>query len=113
MNAAPTSAMAVRRSTASIRPPDAKFMAVGALEPQFYAEFLRCSNSRRIPPRSRPAHVAAAANQDQRRLRRTPTTGVGEDIQRQRRLRGARARHGRCAGHRDWQPVSPFSSATA
>ena len=31
---------------------DAKFMAVGALEPQFYAEFRACSKSPRIPPRS-------------------------------------------------------------
>ena len=78
---------------------DAKYMAVGALEPQFYAEFLRLLE---LP--SDPAaqfdrqRVAAAASQDQRRLRRAPSTGVGEDIQRKRRLRGTRTRHDRCAG---------------
>ena len=77
---------------------DAKFMAVGALEPQFYAEFLRLLELVRPQWAIRPRRMAAAANQDQRRLRRPPPAGMGKDIQRQRRLRGTRARHVRRAG---------------
>jgi alpha-methylacyl-CoA racemase len=41
MNAAPTSEMAGSPFYGVYQTLDAKFMAVGALEPQFYAEFLR------------------------------------------------------------------------
>ena len=78
---------------------DAKFMAVGALEPQFYAEFLRLLELTVGPQCAiRPRRVAAAASYDRRRLRRPPPAGMGKDIQRQRRLRGTRTRHVRCAG---------------
>ena len=72
---------------------DGRHMAVGAIEPQFYAEFLRLLglDEEDLPPPARPLRLAEAARALRRRLPHEDPRRVDRDLRPQRRLRGARA----------------------